>query len=87
MQVLDYINSILKKNCNNKFVVKTIIQHSLMRVCSVSMFCDDTNICKRITNEIINTLVNISTSQSNDEIKYVQCLLLLNLMSPKFNQN
>lgn len=42
-----------------------------MRICSVSMFCEDTNICKRITNEIISTFVSISVSQSNDEIKYV----------------
>lgn len=41
-----------------------------MRICSVSMFCEETNICKRITNEIIKTFVNLSGSQSNDEIKY-----------------
>jgi len=41
-----------------------------MRICSVSMFCEETNICKRITNEIINTFINLSVSQSNEEIKY-----------------
>lgn len=57
-------------NLGNKFVLISIIQHSLMRICSVSMFCEDTNICKRITNEILNTIINISLSQPNDEIKY-----------------
>lgn len=73
MQVLEYINSILKKNYNNSLVLKSIIQHSLMRICSVSMFCEDSNICKRISEEIIRTLINISMSQSNDEIKYAYC--------------
>lgn len=49
----------------------SLIRHLLMRVCSVSMFCEDANICKRITNEIFNTFVNIAVSQPNDEIKYV----------------
>ncbi|XP_060866553.1 protein MMS22-like [Metopolophium dirhodum] len=68
-QVLEYINSIIKISHNNKLVILSIIQHTLMRICSVSMFCEETNICKRITNEIINTLINLSVSQSNDEIK------------------
>lgn len=42
-----------------------------MRVCSLSMFCEDANICKRITNEIINTVININISECKDEIKYV----------------
>lgn len=58
-------------NRNNKVVLISIIRHSLMRICSVSMFCEHVNICKRITNEIINTCINISMLQSTDEIKYV----------------
>ncbi|VVC34388.1 Hypothetical protein CINCED_3A011587 [Cinara cedri] len=69
-QILEYINSIIKLNRHNKLVIISIIRHSLMRICSVSMFCEDVNICKRITNEIINTLINISLSQCTDEIKH-----------------
>ncbi|XP_022169090.1 protein MMS22-like isoform X2 [Myzus persicae] len=68
-QVLDYINSIIKISQNNKLVILSIIQHTLMRICSVSMFCEETNVCKRITNEIINTFINLCVSQSNEEIK------------------
>lgn len=39
----------------------------------MSMFCEDTHICKRITNEIIYTIVNINVSESKEEIKYVLC--------------
>lgn len=49
----------------------SIVRHSFMRICSMSMFCEDTHICKRITNEIINTIVNINMLESKDEIKYV----------------
>lgn len=42
-----------------------------MRVCSLLMFCEDGNICKRIANEIINTVININMSECKDEIKYV----------------
>lgn len=42
-----------------------------MRICSLSMFCEDANICKRITNEIINTVININMPECKDEIKYV----------------
>ncbi|XP_025409386.1 protein MMS22-like, partial [Sipha flava] len=66
-QVLEYINGIIKKNCNNKLVIISIIQNALMRVCAVSMFCEDSNICKRITKEIIKTLVD--QSLCNDDIK------------------
>lgn len=68
-QVLDFINNIIKINRNNKFVIISIIRHALMRICSLSMFCEDTNICKRITNEIINTFVTISVPEFKDEIK------------------
>jgi hypothetical protein len=67
LQVLEYINGIIKKNCNNKLVIISIIQNALMRVCAVSMFCEDSNICKRITKEIIKTLVD--QSLCNDDIK------------------
>lgn len=77
IQVLEYISSVTKKNCNNKLVIKTIIQHSLTRICSVSMFCEDSNICKRITNEIINTIVNISVSQPDNDIKYVSVEIMI----------
>lgn len=70
-QVLDYINSVSKLNRNNKFVIISLIRNSLMRIFSISMFCEDTNVCKRITNDIFNTFINISESHSNDEIKYV----------------
>lgn len=84
LQVLEYINSIIKISHNNKLVILSIIQHSLMRICSVSIFCEETNICKRITNEIINTFINLSVSESNEEIKYTPfiiycCYLCLNI--------
>lgn len=66
-------------NHSNKIVLISIIRHSLMRICSVSMFCEDTNICKRITNEIINTIINISVSHPNDEIKYAKLYLIFKL--------
>lgn len=75
LQVLEYINSIIKINFNNKLVILSIIQHTLMRICSVSMFCEETNICKRISNEIINTFINLSVSHSNEEIKYTPLII------------
>ncbi|XP_025201736.1 protein MMS22-like [Melanaphis sacchari] len=68
-QVLEYINNVIKISRNNELVILSIIQHSLMRICSVSIFCEETNICKRITNEIINTFINISVSSNNEKIK------------------
>lgn len=70
-QILDYIYNISKLNHNNKFVTISIIRNSLMRIFSISMFCEDTNVCKRITNEIFKTFINISESHSSDEIKYI----------------
>lgn len=61
----------MKKNRENKFVTVSIIRYSFMRICSVSMFCEDSNICKRIANEVISTLISISSTQSSVEIKYV----------------
>lgn len=52
-------------------MIISIIRHSLMRICSVSIFCEDTHICKRIINEILNSIINISTAQPNDDIKYI----------------
>lgn len=68
-QVLEYINNIIKISHNNKLVILSIIQHAFMRICSVSMFCEETNICRRITNEIINTFISLSESSSNEDIK------------------
>lgn len=69
LQVLEYINNIIKISHNNKLVILSIIQHAFMRICSVSMFCEETNICRRITNEIINTFISLSESSSNEDIK------------------
>lgn len=76
LQVLEYINNIIKISHNNKFVILSIIRHAFMRICSVSMFCEETNICRRITNEIINTFISLSESPSNEEIKYIPFIVL-----------
>ncbi|XP_050425464.1 protein MMS22-like [Adelges cooleyi] len=68
-QVLVFINKVINVYCDSNFVILSITHHTFARICSVMMFCEDANVCKRIANDILGTLIQVSESNSSNEIK------------------
>ncbi|XP_050538340.1 protein MMS22-like [Daktulosphaira vitifoliae] len=68
-QVLEYINKLIIVCCDNNLVIVSITHYTFTRICSVMMFCEDSNICKRISNNILSNLINMSISDASNKIK------------------